>query len=511
MHFILLFAISLGTVHSADRDWRYHARRLTGFSDATHRDSLATLKKMRDLPALLPDALRGPDRYLALDVLSTLRFASLLPVLFEAIPEDESGAVALAVNALLTAENRPAIVQTYSKFLSDLSRKPLSVPTTLAILDVLARMRHPLPEELVEGLMSHPAPMVRSAAVYFARMLRSGSSEDRYRAVLERGLRDPTQYIRVQTQAAAGSTFAKRPETVWTKFAELFNPSGIRESWPQAAPPRDLVSLHAQALPQTPRQKQVCDKTYNHFYKNDRTDIRIAFGYKDARPSRFVGDRYEAAWFASYLTAPCQADWFACGFSRDSTDPGLFRKLIVGPEGKARDVRVTLVSSAAGADDDENRNDVFQKWLSERASAAFLDGIEKADAVFYDGHSRDGGGPDFAPPRLAPDKHVDYDWYAKNKPGMGPLLERLGKSQLPLLGFFSCASTGHFMKVIQETNPKVGTITSPKLIYYTDSMKNMLAALSALLGRKCETDFHSSLRAKVEVGDSHLDGFFRAD
>lgn len=511
MQFLLLLALSFATVQSAEPDWRYHARRLTGFSDATHRNSLATLKRMRNLPSILPGALAGPDRYLALDVISTLSFTELLPVLFQSVPDDESGAVALAINALLTSETRPLLIENYTNFLSNVHRKALSVPSTLAILDVLGRMRHPLPEGQLNGFMQSPQPMVRSAAVYYARLMRRGSTEDRYREVFERGLGDPTEYIRIQTRAAAGSAFAKRPQSFWDKVRQFFGSEERGTAGLPAPAPRDLLGIHPPPAALTPKQKQTCEKTYAHFFKNERTDIRIVFGYKDARPSRFVGDRYEAAWFATYLTAPCESGWYACGFTRDSADPDLFRKLVTGADGKPVEVRLTLLASAASADDDENRKDLFQKWLSERATATFLQGIENADAVFYDGHSRDGGGPDFGPPRLAVDRHVDYDWYAKHKPGMGPLLEKLGQSRLPLLGFFSCASTGHFLESVREANAHVATVTSPKLIYYTDAMKNMLGALSALLGLKCEADFHSSLRAKMEVGSSHLNGFFKSN
>ncbi len=258
-----------------------------------------------------------------------------------------------------------------------------------------------------------------------------------------------------------------------------------------------------------PLQK-ACPKAYTALLDDREIDIRVVFGYKDARPSRFVGDRYEKAMLLQYLTAPCTPGWHACGFTRSDSDPDQLHKTSLTAGKVLRDFKLTVVNSAAGPDDDENRRDGFQRWMSRRAAASFLDGIEKADVVFYNGHSRDGGGPDFAPPKLTLDKHVDYDWYAKNRPGVEQLMERLsahGKG-VDLLGLFSCASRGHFLEEIRKARPKLATITSPRLLYYTDALRNLLAGLSAVMGQACESDFNAALRARAEVGNSLLKGLF---
>lgn len=268
-----------------------------------------------------------------------------------------------------------------------------------------------------------------------------------------------------------------------------------------------------ETAPEEPTPGEACRLAYERLYRADSVDIRVIFGYKDARPARFVGDRYEAMIFNRYLLAPCTKGWNACGFVRDPREPELFRKTVPGPDGKPRQVVVRVTQSSAGPDDRENRTDSFQKWRSDNAAKIFFEGIEKADVVFYNGHSRDGGGPDFAPPHLTANEHVDYTWYTTHRPGFEKLRETLVKDEakIQLLGLFSCASRAHFTNEIWQAKPEMATITSARLIYYSDALQAQLGALSALLGRECETGFGRALRAHPEAGNSSLNGFFRTN
>ncbi len=277
--------------------------------------------------------------------------------------------------------------------------------------------------------------------------------------------------------------------------------------------PEPTLLRPTEKAPENPSPDAVCRRAYDRFYRADTIDIRVIFGYKDVRPARFVGDRYEALIFTRYLLARCIPGWHACGFERDTKDPELFRKTIAGPDNRPRNVAVRVTHSSAGPDDRENRADGFQKWRTANASKMFFEGIEKADVVFYNGHSRDGGGPDFAPPHLTANEHVDYTWYTTHRPGFEKLREALAKdgARVRLLGLFSCASRAHFTREIWQAKPEMATITSERLIYYSDALQAQLGALSALLGRECETGFGHALRAHPEAGNSRLYGFFRAN
>src|SRR5579871_5723859 len=59
-----------------------------------------------------------------------------------------------------------------------------------------------------------------------------------------------------------------------------------------------------------------CKEELFPIFHNDTVDVRIIFGYKDARPARFVGDRYERLVLINGLTGPCLPKRFDCEFER---------------------------------------------------------------------------------------------------------------------------------------------------------------------------------------------------
>lgn len=229
-----------------------------------------------------------------------------------------------------------------------------------------------------------------------------------------------------------------------------------------------------------------CRQAYERLFQKKIIDIRLVFGYKDARPARFVGDRYEKNALIEALMQPCTEERFDCGFKRSVNDAELFLKKIRGLDQKLHQVQLRLVQSSVGPDDDDNRRNPFQAWQSERAQSIFNEGLQQADIVFYNGHSRDGGGPDFSPPRIKSNRHVDYRWYATHRPGLVEMHRRLGSkaSQSKLIGLYSCVS--------EKLRPRKGRsqrrlwLTNKKLIYYADALAEMRKALSDLIGHSCE-------------------------
>lgn len=218
-------------------------------------------------------------------------------------------------------------------------------------------------------------------------------------------------------------------------------------------------------------------------------NVRVIFGYKDARPARFVGDRYEAQLFIQAITEPCSIDRRDCGFTAQKAGPAirgeLFARTVIRPEGCVQDISLTVVHSSVSPDDVANRANPFQKWATLNAQLAFTEALKGADIVFYNGHSRSGGGPDFGPPRLEPTEHPDYPWYRKNQPGIR-LIEQTF-SQVPHtpvqeLGLFSCASEQLFADRIHQTNKGVKLRLSNQLLYFSDAMSGSLDALSDVLG-----------------------------
>ncbi len=258
-------------------------------------------------------------------------------------------------------------------------------------------------------------------------------------------------------------------------------------------------------------ENEACRRIYLGFYQKPKIDMRIVFGYKDARPARFVADRYERMIFIQRLTQECKRTNLACGFTRSLTDSDLLTRRINGPDGKPREILLRIVNSSAGADDEENRKNPFQKWKTRFANLTFLQGLTKADVVIYNGHSRAGGGPDFGPPQLTPNHEVDFSWYKAHEPGFSPILSTLesAPTETKLLGLYSCASSKHFLDRVRKVKPDLGLITSPKLIYFADAMESSLQAISSLLSLKCEGSFQNSLASrKSRASGAEVSGFF---
>lgn len=294
----------------------------------------------------------------------------------------------------------------------------------------------------------------------------------------------------------------------------LFRPSLLRPAAgvPKMEGPVELLPPRIRGFPSAPASKQsACLSAYVRLFSGPVVKISIVLGYKDARPARFVGDRYERFMLESYLLAPCPSPLEACGFLRDPSDADRFTKQIVGPDGKMRTVDLRVHHSSAGPDDEENRVDPYQTHLSQEAHRAFFAAFQDSDIVFYNGHSRDGGGPDFLPPRLRKDGSIDFSIYQRLKEGERALLDALTpQARVKLLGVFSCKSTKHFSKEIEKKKRGLALLTQQKLLYYTDALRSLLGALSGILEMRCESDLDSAMDAESIGGSSHLTHFFES-
>ena len=222
-----------------------------------------------------------------------------------------------------------------------------------------------------------------------------------------------------------------------------------------------------------------CRKTYKTIYKiadtanqesaSDRTiNVRVAFGYMDF--GNYTEDKYASAAFATELTSACALGRFACGFKQDPDDADLMTKTvsIMGPDGdlRTRVVRLNIHDSSVTDNELTNRTTQGEQQDAKTAEAQkfFDDGLKQSDIVFYVGHARDGGGPDFAPPvvnnihrphrlslvsRASPRNRFDEQRSA-----------RCGARSPKVLGIFACYAQTHFLDWLRALAPKTGLILS---------------------------------------------------
>lgn len=219
-------------------------------------------------------------------------------------------------------------------------------------------------------------------------------------------------------------------------------------------------------------------------------DVRIFFGYKDARPARFVADRYEMAIFLQKLTEPCESQRQDCGFNKSEsnedgeTETPVFYKIIKNKSGQKMKVNLRIFTSSVGADDNDNRKNPFQHWRSEFMRDQFTQALKLANVVFYNGHSRAGGGPDFSVPLLTENNHVHYEDYQQKKSGLKLIyatLKQNPQSSLQQLGLYSCRSDQLFRKKVEAARPGLQVISSSQLLYFSDAFNDSLDRLSQIL------------------------------
>jgi len=243
---------------------------------------------------------------------------------------------------------------------------------------------------------------------------------------------------------------------------------------------------------------------YKNILDKGAMDVRYALGYFD--DSQGIEILYDGKNYGlspsldievfyvlrDFLTKKCEGDRLVCGF-KESGDPAQGRILLtkrVTLYGKEIPVTITLTQASASESYVRNQNELNsqQEFLTRQSEENYFGGLGIADVVFYNGHSRNGGGPDFNPPILDKTLHVDYNGYYKVKrPGIKRVLAQLktNPNKDSVIGFFSCYSQSHFYSALLKANPKQRMVLSSDTINYLDSFQASIGYLEGLLKGEC--------------------------
>jgi hypothetical protein len=254
-----------------------------------------------------------------------------------------------------------------------------------------------------------------------------------------------------------------------------------------------------------------CLQRYDRLYNDSVFNITLGLGYYDGRPGDNVYDIDLDNEISSMLRTPCKANETVCGFKPGQIDVSdlvsrVFVKTVLGPDKKPRVIRIKIFHASDDADDDENRKSFLQTMRSNQVEADFKDALRSSDVVFYMGHSRDGGGPDFDPPRLLPNNHVDYNYYHHHKADFAELLKDIGSASTPpkLLSLLSCYSNMHFASAIRRASPTTGLLVSLNEINDQQMFEGLLTVINGIQKFKCEPQLASDLEAanmdKTKIG-----------
>lgn len=234
-----------------------------------------------------------------------------------------------------------------------------------------------------------------------------------------------------------------------------------------------------------------------------RMKIAVALGYSDSFGGGFdlVRDGLLFDELSLKLTEPCTAQNPGfCDFDLEKIqphEPRHYYRKILSPTGETFNVDVYLMNSSFEVSHSKNQTE-FQKEQLEKSQDTqrfYSWALENADIVLYDGHSRDGGGPDFSPPNLNSHGKIDYAWYHKNQPGLKAMIQALQKTKSsPIyLGLFSCASDGHFTEQLTPLLHQTSLILSTKLIEGSKAKESLFHSLDSILNFNCKSDLKNRI------------------
>lgn len=243
-------------------------------------------------------------------------------------------------------------------------------------------------------------------------------------------------------------------------------------------------SSHAQLFRRfRPSQSNVCLTNTTAMLADGKLEIDIFLGYYDNSPGDWVVNFRERSEIVRELTKRCINDGL-CDFIMNPADRNRFTKNVSINE-KPVLVSVTIHNSAVMEYTSYNQTQ-RQRDLSRQTEANFHDRVRNGEAVFYLGHSRYGGGPDFNTPVLDPNYQVDEQYYRSQKPGYKLLQNALQGGGAKLFGAFSCESIEYFSKMVRRSAPNtvfMGTTLTPP---YEDNMAAFYSALGNTIDGECD-------------------------
>jgi hypothetical protein len=239
-----------------------------------------------------------------------------------------------------------------------------------------------------------------------------------------------------------------------------------------------------------------CREMYNPLLSKPVIKMDISMGYSDF--GRVIDDPLEHLAWAEFFQKPCPESNSngACGFKRDADDADLFVKEVKWPGGNKR-VELRMYSSSISTDSRLSRGSPAQKLASEAAEKKFHKALRESDLVYYSGHSRFGGGPDFSPPQFKqtadavtgkPRWRYDLEHYRGQTPGLNKMLNVLKERKNPLfmLGMVSCESRSHFHGHINNSHKVRRSVLSQVDIDDYDGRIAVIASMDSVLNLDCD-------------------------
>ena len=257
----------------------------------------------------------------------------------------------------------------------------------------------------------------------------------------------------------------------------------------------DILAFQNERKLGCPQAKKPLDKMYSNKRIAEAQTLRVtlAIGYNDSGGNGFVWDDYLYKIFLAKFQAPCGRPMNAnCGFSLRTYDD--FQAILTKNIFVNKVLEIQIINAARSEDDEDNRKDPEQIKMSELTQKRYHESFSNSQFVFYLGHSRNGGGPDFSPPKLLPNGHTDYDWYQKTKINSNKMVSELTKispQNRPLVfSILGCNSRLHYYNRLRNVLPKAGLILSREEIYTVEFYEGALTFINGLQFQKSTEDMN---------------------
>jgi hypothetical protein len=239
------------------------------------------------------------------------------------------------------------------------------------------------------------------------------------------------------------------------------------------------LTAHAQVFR---RSADLCTRNFAAMTTDGRMEIDIFLGYYDNSPEDYVVNFRQMYEIYQELTKPCAQDT-VCGFVMDPSNRAKFTKT-VQQNGKSVSIQLTIHNPAIHQFNSYNHTQV-QRDQSHRTEQEFKERLGHGEAVFYLGHSRYGGGPDFRVPVLTGAWEVDADYYRRETPGVKLLEEGLRGGGAKLYAALSCDSIAYFARQVRRSSPRtlfIGTTLTPS---YEENMALFFSTLGTTITGDC--------------------------
>jgi hypothetical protein len=228
-----------------------------------------------------------------------------------------------------------------------------------------------------------------------------------------------------------------------------------------------------------------CQTDYLSLMANPEINVTVAYGYFDVADGTTWDNRILNQ-FLTTMTSPCKT-WHtkSCGFKKTGKGPFVLTRKMTGPDGLIKTVKINVDAPSVSTDNKSNMSNPLQKTKSQTVKDMYLKGLRNSEVTLYLGHSRDGGGPDFDPPRMN-GTHVDYDWYHNNPKDKKEMLNVLAENpnKARIVGFFSCSSIRWFSKGVSSGAPASGFIGTDDT-YWTSAFDQVYPFIEKIFSYQC--------------------------